>query len=59
MVHVCISIPKIPTWVYFGGPWNVHCKYILLLDILYGHLVYISCFGMLFQVKSGNPGGDS
>jgi hypothetical protein len=35
------SIPKIPTRVYFGGPWNGKCWYILLtFGIFYGHLVY-------------------
>jgi hypothetical protein len=22
IVHICICIPKIPIWVYFGGAWN-------------------------------------
>jgi hypothetical protein len=39
---------KIPTWVYFGGPWNGKLLYILAirnillpLVIFYGHLVIL------------------
>jgi hypothetical protein len=36
-----IFIPKIPIWVYFGGPWIGKCWHILLpFGIFYGHLVY-------------------
>jgi hypothetical protein len=32
--------PKIPIWVYFGGPWNEKCWYILCpFGIIYGQLV--------------------
>jgi hypothetical protein len=32
--------PKIPIWVYFGGPWNGKCWYILRsFDIIYDNLV--------------------
>jgi hypothetical protein len=32
--------PKIPLWVYFGGPWNAKWRYILrLFGILYERLV--------------------
>jgi hypothetical protein len=48
--------PKIPIWVYFGGPWNGKCWYILWpFCIIYDHLVkYMAVwysmwsFGILF-----------
>jgi hypothetical protein len=48
--------PKIPIWVYFGGPWNGKCWYILWpFGIIYDHLVnYMAVwycmwsFGILF-----------
>jgi hypothetical protein len=66
MVH--FFVPKIPIWVYFGGPWNVN------VGIFYGHFVYLrtfgkfhrhfvyfviiwsifSCLGILYREKSGN-----
>jgi hypothetical protein len=56
-------IPKIPIWVYFGGPWNGKCLYILLpYGIFYGLLVHFGViwyifprFGLLYQENSGNP----
>jgi hypothetical protein len=34
-------IPKIPTWVYFRGSWNVKCWSILSsFGVCYGNLVY-------------------
>jgi hypothetical protein len=59
---------KLKTWVNFGGSY-IQCKMlvyfmtiwsILLTGIFcgfYRRLVYFSRFGMLYQVKSGNPGG--
>jgi hypothetical protein len=61
---------KIPIWVYFGGPWNGKCWYILRpFGIIYDHSVYVIywyslwSFGIFFlvlvcldQEKSGNPG---
>jgi hypothetical protein len=55
---------KRPIWVYFGGPWNEKCWYILkpfgIFDIWsyvhFGHLVYFSRLGMLYQEKSGSHG---
>jgi hypothetical protein len=33
--------PKIPIWIYFGGPWNGTCWHFLWpLGTFYGHLVY-------------------
>jgi hypothetical protein len=39
--------PKIPIWVYLGGPWNGKCWYFLVIwnilqpfVISYGHLVH-------------------
>jgi hypothetical protein len=55
-----ISIPKIPIWVYFGGPWNGTG------GIFYGHL--IGCVGIVFspalvyvlyREKSGNLAFDT
>jgi hypothetical protein len=64
--------PKLLIWVYFGGPWNAKCCFILCpFGIFYSHLVYIfnvhlvilssfgiffPRFGILYQEKSGNPG---
>jgi hypothetical protein len=32
---------KIPIWVYFGGPWNGKCWYVLCpFGIFYGHVVH-------------------
>jgi hypothetical protein len=38
----CYSfIPKIPIWVYFGGPWNGKClEYFTVIWYIFGHLVY-------------------
>jgi hypothetical protein len=36
-----IFIPKFQIWVYFRGPWNGKCWYVLwLFGIFCGHLVY-------------------
>jgi hypothetical protein len=57
--------PKIPIWENFVGSCNGRCWHILwpfgicilwTFGIFYGHLVYFSHFGMLYQEKSGNPG---
>jgi hypothetical protein len=37
--------------VYFTAIWYILWK----ISALYGHLVYFSHFGMLYQEKSGNP----
>jgi hypothetical protein len=63
--------PKIPIWVYFGGPWNGKFWYICIFwsfGIFYDHWVYFWAFvnsvviwyifphfGTLHQEKSGNP----
>jgi hypothetical protein len=43
--------PKIPIWVYFGGPWNEKCWYILRL---FGIKMAVWCsflpFGIFFPV---------
>jgi hypothetical protein len=64
---VYFSKPKIPDWVYFGGPLNRKCWYILWsFGIFYNHFVSFMVyfvvirlnfprFGMLYRVKSGNP----
>jgi hypothetical protein len=55
---------KIPIWEKFGGSCNGRCGYILWpFGLFYGHLVYfmviwyiyLVCFGMLTEEKSGNP----
>jgi hypothetical protein len=34
--------PKFPIWVYFGGPWNGKCRYILRsFGIFHEVLVYL------------------
>jgi hypothetical protein len=47
---------------YLGTFWRVlqwRSWYILpaygLFCVFYGHFIYFSCFGMLYQEKSGNP----
>jgi hypothetical protein len=36
-----IFIPKIPIWVFFGGPWTGKCCHILWpFGIFYGNLVH-------------------
>jgi hypothetical protein len=58
-----IFIPKIPVWVYFGGPWNgyfmIICNILLPFGKLYGHWVYYVViwyisprFGMLQKKKN-------
>jgi hypothetical protein len=61
--------PKIQIWVNFVGSWNGMCWYILwtlgpfyglcyilwTFGIVHFNLVYFSCFGILYQEKSGNP----
>jgi hypothetical protein len=39
--------------VYFTAIWCISKPF----GIFYGNLVYFSRFGMLYQGKSGNPGG--
>jgi hypothetical protein len=72
---VYFQTPKIPIWVFCGGPLIRKCWYILLpfgLDYVrsfgifywaFGNLVVIwysfTRFGMLCQEKSGNPGGQT
>jgi hypothetical protein len=44
---VRIFLPKIPIWVYFGGPWNGKCWYI---SGPFGKpCCYLVYFGMLNQ----------
>jgi hypothetical protein len=64
-----IFIPKIPIWVYFGGPWYGKCWYILWpfgifksfrgylwpLGTVCGYLVYFSCFGTFGPRKIWQP----
>jgi hypothetical protein len=38
--------------VYFMDTWSILRSF----DVFYGHLVYFSRFGILYQEKSGNPG---
>jgi hypothetical protein len=39
---VYLKTQKIPPRVYFGGPWNGKCWYILLpIGIIYGRFVYV------------------
>jgi hypothetical protein len=40
--------PKIPIWIYFGGPWNGKCCYIVwsyIHILFYNHWVYFMGFG--------------
>jgi hypothetical protein len=37
--------------------WSFVIGILLQFDIYLGHLVHFSGFGMLYQEKSGNPGG--
>jgi hypothetical protein len=61
---------KVLFWVYFGSPfeWKILAYFVTIWNILrpfrifYGHLlmlrswgIYLSSFGTLQQVKSGNP----
>jgi hypothetical protein len=59
------SNPKNQIWVNFGGSCNgrrwyilrthIYISYILwTFSIVRGNLAYISCFGTLYQEKSGN-----
>jgi hypothetical protein len=45
-----IFIPKIPIWVYLGGPSDSRLEHFTAIGIFYGH------FGMFVPRKSGNPG---
>jgi hypothetical protein len=53
-------LPKIPTWVNFGGPRNGKCCMAICIilgpfGLFCGQVVYFSRFGILYHEKSGNP----
>jgi hypothetical protein len=41
---------------YILWPFGVFCRH--LVHIFNSYLVYFSCFGILYQGKSGNPSSD-
>jgi hypothetical protein len=44
-------------FLYFRDTWSVLRSFYILwtFSIASGNLVYFSCFGILYQEKSGNP----
>jgi hypothetical protein len=51
-----VKFPNVAPILWPFGLFYGHSVDVMAISIFYGHLVYLSRFGMLYQDKSGNPG---